>query len=236
MKNIYEQFINYLKEEEKKLSLKNNHLEKHHILPLHTGGKKDGQIVLCTSKNHTLAHYYRYLVYKERGYKVAYIMRWNQKIGNKERALLAVEKNKKLKNLFWNSQWQSNQGKKGGQISGQKNSLLYRQGYIMKETIKRFTYWEFIYNNQDDKIKFLNNKKLIKANNISIHESNNKFVILKIEPQITYTKLTSILNNTNLCPIKDVSSFAKIARGQQKKYYNWQLVAIEINWDLIELE
>jgi hypothetical protein len=236
MKNIYEQFINYLKEEEKKLNLKNNNLEKHHILPLHAGGKKDGQIVLCTSKNHTLAHYYRYLVYKERGDKVAYIMRWNQKRGSTERSLLAVEKNKNNKNLFWNSEWQSNQGKKGGKISGQKNALLYRQGYIMKETIKRFTYWEFTYNNQDDKIKFLNNKKLIKANNIYIHEYNNKFVILKIEPQITYTKLTSILNNTNLCPIKDVSSFAKIARGQRKKYYNWQLVAIEINWDLIKLE
>jgi hypothetical protein len=236
MKNIYEQFINYLKEEEKKLNLKNNNLEKHHILPLHAGGKKDGQIVLCTSKNHTLAHYYRYLVYKERGDKVAYIMRWNQKRGSTERSLLAVEKNKNNKNLFWNSEWQSNQGKKGGKISGQKNALLYRQGYIMKETIKRFTYWEFTYNNQDDKIKFLNNHKLIKAKNIYIHEYNNKFVILKIEPQITYTKLTSILNNTNLCPIKDVSSFAKIARGQRKKYYNWQLVAIEINWDLIKLE
>lgn len=106
----------------------------------------------------------------------------------------------------------------------------------MRETIKNFTYWQFTYNklnNQDDKDKFLNNQKLIKDNDIFIHEYNNKFIILKIKPQITFTHLTNILNKTNLCLIKDVSSFSKIARGQRKKYYNWQLVAVEINWDLI---
>lgn len=96
----------------------------------------------------------------------------------------------------------------------------------MKETIKLFTLWEFIYNNKDDKNKFLNNKNLIK-NGIFISEYNNEFVILKIEPQIKFTKLNYILNKTNLYSIKDVSSFAKIARRQRKKYYNWQLIASE---------
>lgn len=67
-------------------------------------------------------------------------MRKNQKIGSTERALLGVKGHKKSKKLFWNSSWQSIQGKKGGKISGQRNSLLYRQGYIMRETIKRFTF------------------------------------------------------------------------------------------------
>ena len=122
-KNTYEQFIEYLKEEEKKLDLNNQNLEKHHILPLHAGGKKDGPIVLCTQKHHTLAHYYRYLVYRENGDLVAFKMRWNQKIGIKERSLLAVEKNKELKNLFWDSKWQSVQGCKGGLKGGSINSL-----------------------------------------------------------------------------------------------------------------
>ena len=160
--------------------------------------------------------------------------RWNQTIGSKERALLAVEQHKKSKKLFWDPKWQSIQGKKGGKISGQKNALLYRQDTIMKETIKRYIYWQFNYNNQDDKIKFLHNNKLIENNDIFIIESNDKYVILKLNPQPTFTKLASILNNINLCPIKDVSSFAKIARGQRKKYYNWELISIEINWDLIE--
>jgi hypothetical protein len=50
---IYEQFIEYLKTKEKNLDLNNKNLEKHHILPLHTGGKKDGEVVLCTFKDHT---------------------------------------------------------------------------------------------------------------------------------------------------------------------------------------
>ena len=48
--NIYEQFIKYLKKEEKKLNLKEKNLEKHDILPLHAGGKKESPVVLCTEK------------------------------------------------------------------------------------------------------------------------------------------------------------------------------------------
>jgi hypothetical protein len=66
-----------LKQVEKNLDLKTKNLEKHHILPLHAGGLKSGQTVLCTSKNHTLAHYYRHLIYHEKGDYVAYQMRLN---------------------------------------------------------------------------------------------------------------------------------------------------------------
>lgn len=242
MKTIYEQFIEYLKEEEKNLNLVNDNIEKHHIIPSHVNvnvsvsGKKTGPIVRCSAKNHTLAHYYRYLSYGDKGDFVAFTMRQNQTIGTKERALLGVEQHKKSKKLFWDPKWQSVQGKKGGKLSGQKNALLYRQGYIMKETIRRYTYWQFTYINESDKTKFLDNKKLIENNDIFIIESNNKFVILKVKPQITFTKLTFILNSINLRSIKDVSSFAKIARGQRKTYYNWELIGIEIDWDLIELE
>ena len=103
----------------------------------------------------------------------------------------------------------------------------------MKWTIKSYTYWQFTYINQDEKIKFLKNKKLIENNGIFIIESNNEFVILKIKPQTTFAKLTFILNSINLCSINDVNSFDKIARGQRKKYYNRELIGIEINWDLI---
>lgn len=127
--NIYEQFITYLQEQETKLNLKekylekNSNLEKHHILPFHAGGLKDGPIVICTAKNHTLAHYYRFLIYKELGDYVAYKMRLKQKLGASERGLLAGKTNKKLKNTFWNSKWQSKQVQKGGYKGGAKNTL-----------------------------------------------------------------------------------------------------------------
>ena len=50
-------------------------------------------------------------------------MRLNQKIGVYERALLSVKTNKKLKNKFWDSDWQSIQGKKGGIKGGSANTF-----------------------------------------------------------------------------------------------------------------
>ena len=51
-------------------------------------------------------------------------MRWNQKIGSTQRALLAVQKNKKQKNTFWNTKWQSEQAKKIN-IKVQVNKFLF---------------------------------------------------------------------------------------------------------------
>lgn len=50
-------------------------------------------------------------------------MRWNQKIGIKERVKLAVEKNRINNTGFWNSEFQSKQGKKGGKKSGSLNTV-----------------------------------------------------------------------------------------------------------------
>lgn len=121
--NIYDQFREYLQKLEKTGLNQNDGIEKHHIIPKHAGGKL-GPIVYCSFTNHTLAHFYRFLVYKERGDLVAYKMRLNQKIYGKERCFLAVEKNKQLKILFWSSDWQKRQGKKGGLIGGSKKTLL----------------------------------------------------------------------------------------------------------------
>lgn len=71
---IYKQFLDYLKNEEKYLD-KSKDYEKHHILPLHDGGSKRGPVILCTAKNHTLAHYYRFLTYGQKGDYVAFTMR-----------------------------------------------------------------------------------------------------------------------------------------------------------------
>lgn len=104
--------------------MNDRNLEKHHILPLHAGGQKNGPIVLCSRQNHTLAHYYRYLALGQRGDFVSFTMRWNQRVGLKERTQLAVEKNKQLKNTFWNSNWQSMQGQKGGKKIWKKKCFI----------------------------------------------------------------------------------------------------------------
>jgi Arc/MetJ family transcription regulator len=61
MDTIYEQFISYLKEKEKNIS---GYVEKHRIIPGHSGGKYiDNNIVLVSFPEHCLAHFYRYLAY-----------------------------------------------------------------------------------------------------------------------------------------------------------------------------
>ena len=42
-------------------------IEKHHIIPKHAGGSNEiNNIVLFSTKNHTFAHYYRFLAYQEK--------------------------------------------------------------------------------------------------------------------------------------------------------------------------
>jgi hypothetical protein len=120
MQTIYDQYIEYLQSKEK---LQNSDIcQKHHIIPKHTSFPNN-QTVVCTSKEHTLAHYYRFLSFQQKVDLVAYQMRWNHKIEIKERVKLAVEINRINNTGFWNSEFQSKQGKKGGKKSGSLNTV-----------------------------------------------------------------------------------------------------------------
>lgn len=122
--NIYDAFIEYLKSIEMMGLDSKESIEKHHILPKHAGGTSAGETVLCSAKNHTLAHFYRFLVYRQIGDWVCYCMRKNQKTTGQERIQLSIEKKKKQLCIgCWDPEWQRKQGKKGGQIGGSKKSL-----------------------------------------------------------------------------------------------------------------
>ncbi len=217
-KNIYGQFVEYLKKEEQKLNLNDKNLEKHHILPLHVGGKKDGLIVLCTQKNHTLAHYYRYLSYKEKGDFIAFTMRWNQKIGTKERSLLAVEKNKKLKNLFWDSEWQSDQGKKGGIKGGIKNTKKQRQA---RQNVGLVYGKRVGLNNASQNLK-----KCLSKTTIWIYSLKNEpSKQITISPQNSFSDLIDILSIYSNQKISK-SSFHKVIHGERRQLYGWSLFFI----------
>ncbi len=71
--DIYLAFIAYLKTK-KYLDSTPVALQKHRILPQHAGGtyKMDGNIVLCSFVDHRLAHYYRFLAYRQKGDLIAF--------------------------------------------------------------------------------------------------------------------------------------------------------------------
>jgi hypothetical protein len=56
---------------------------------------------------------------------------WNQQMGY-ERSLLAVEKNKQLK-IYFNSSWQSEQGKKSVKIKKKNNYFMIQNGKVMQK-------------------------------------------------------------------------------------------------------
>lgn len=221
IKNIYEQFINYLKNEEKSLGLdRSKSFEKHHILPLHNGGSKNGPVVLCTTKNHTLAHYYRYLSYRQKGDFIAFTMRWNQKRGAKERALLAVEKNKKLKNTFWNSTWQSKQGRKGGQKGGKSNSVTQKKA---RQKVGKVYGKKLGMNNASKNLKIMLSKEIIWVYKRNI-KTNFK---LTLNPQTSLSDVISILNKYSKQKINN-SSFYKLVHGQRKQMYGWSIFFVKL--------
>nr|AOC61472.1 putative LAGLIDADG homing endonuclease [Rhexinema sarcinoideum] len=153
-------------------------------------------------------------------------MRQNQKISSRARALLGVEVHKKNKTGFFSSTWQAKQGKKGGQKTGRSNGVLTRQGKIMRETLKRTTYWECFYPISNLKLQKNSQIKLKKTalnpNGFCKGPLDSKkmfFYTFSINFQETFTNLVNLLRAILPKEIKDVSLFAKVARGQRLSSY-----------------
>ena len=213
-------------------------------MPLHDGSKKNGPVVFCSCREHTLAHYYRYLAYGQKGDFVAFTMRWNQKVGSYERALLSVEVNRKQKNTFWNSQWQSLQGKKGGIKEGsvnrfkqykarQKVGLCY--GFALNtENQKKARQRGGLKNSIKQKIgrskggilkqrpklkKFLSKKKVWE------HKKKGKTVKIIVPPQESVVKILNLkkkIPNLNHCK-NAYMNICNIINGQKCLLKNRQL-------------
>ena len=212
---IYEQFIEYLKKEEKYLNLNNKNLEKHHILPLHAGGLQNGQIILCTTKNHTLAHYYRFFSYGELGDLVAYKMRMGCIMSVQERSLLGVQKMKKNKINFFNPNWQSIQGSKKKKVKKTKTQIescrktgFNNKKYILTITLTKKTIWKYFV------------------------KSKTKFLYKTIEPQKSFQDIICILqtfsdnNNLDNKKVFDNSTLYKVVKGHRLNTYGWSLYFI----------
>jgi hypothetical protein len=125
--NIYDQFIDHVRH---KQYPENIALQKHRILPGHSGGIYDEEgknVVKVSYEDHCLAHYYRFLAYghlgdlaafqfmrnlTEEGQRTASIM--GGKIGSK----ITNAKNKANQTFFYSKAWQNFFGDKG---AGQRN-------------------------------------------------------------------------------------------------------------------
>jgi hypothetical protein len=61
--NLYDWYIQRLKDKEARGLSENDDIHKHHILPKHDGGDPKGELVRCTLRDHARVHYIRWKVY-----------------------------------------------------------------------------------------------------------------------------------------------------------------------------
>nr|YP_636211.1 putative site-specific DNA endonuclease [Tupiella akineta]AAV80635.1 putative site-specific DNA endonuclease [Tupiella akineta] len=130
---IYEQYIFYLRTKPQESNVK---LEKHRIVPKHAGGTyEESNVLYITFKEHTLAHFYRYLTFKQKGDLIAYRFMCRQT--EEGRLLLASyagkiggtktnEKDKETRKKFYNPEWQKKFGDKNGDRRNVESGSLER--------------------------------------------------------------------------------------------------------------
>ncbi len=117
--DIYSSFISHLQTVTYPVGTK---LEKHRVLPQHDGGRyTDGNVVLCSFENHRLAHYYRYLAYRQPGDLIAWkLMSGQTEEGRREMARYAgtiggganAKLRKEKAEFFFSPEWQALHGYK----------------------------------------------------------------------------------------------------------------------------
>ncbi len=213
---IYEQFIEYCKSE----NFDSEYYEKHHIVPKHSGGTDDKEnLIYLPPHIHTLTHYYRWLSFQEIGDKVAYEMRWNQNIESvKLRSRLAAETNKEKGNLFWNSEWQREQGLKGGTKGGSANTQT--QFLARQKVGKTYGRQVGLSRQKSDLVE------LLKYSTTWKHRTG-KSVILP--PQESVTKLCEELQSIEYFDIPNKSLIGKLLRGEKKQLYGWSFTGMAIS-------
>lgn len=213
---IYEQFIEYCKTE----NFDSEYYEKHHIVPKHSGGTDDKEnLIYLPPHIHTLTHYYRWLSFQEIGDKVAYEMRWNQNIESvKLRSQLAVETNKQKGNTFWNSEWQRQQGIKGGTKGGSANT---QNQFIARQKVgKTYGKKNGISRQKSDLVEMLKNSTTWK-------HKTGKTVILP--PQESVTKLCEELQSIQYFDTPNKALIGKLLRGEKKQLYGWSFTGMAIS-------
>ena len=127
---IYDQYIDYLRSEQvnRSTSVK---LQTHRILPGHAGGTYDdpNNLVRITYDEHRLAHFYRFLQYRENGEKAAYLFMSNQteegklvvaRAAGKISGIRRASRDKEAGIRFFDPAWQKKHGYKDG---GKRNVL-----------------------------------------------------------------------------------------------------------------
>jgi hypothetical protein len=111
----------------------NIYLEKHHILPLHAGGTDEpSNLVRLTFSDHLIAHYIRWIVYREPGDRIAYQMMLGQpdeetrrlraSLGGHRGGRVTQARFRASNRGRFNSEAQRNRGRAGAEVNRQQGT------------------------------------------------------------------------------------------------------------------
>lgn len=213
--------------------------ERHHILPKHAGGsnRKDN-IVVCSVKEHIIAHWLRYQVVGDLRDNIAYKMR----VGETNEAYQlkiqlvkeARQRDREQKRFMFDSDWQSMQGSKGGLLGGAANTeaqFLARQK--VGQTYGRQT---GISNQGNDLVAFIECYSIWAYDttySAPLPGQRRKYkktitpeseVFYLVEPKQAFKDVVDVLNTYSNDAIQKPSSFHKVIYGYRRQMYGWRIV------------
>jgi hypothetical protein len=218
--------------------------EKHHIKPKHSGGTNEpSNLINLSIKDHITAHWLLWQLFNSKKDEKAYIFRVSTP---EERVLYnREEQSKRLKEWkekgkgFWNSKFQSEQGKKGGSKGGSagtdeqfkaRQQVGKKYGPItgkqnqspeLKEFLTKYSIWEF---KGCKTVEGRYQSKGKKGQSCPPDMTEENFKVL-VEPKETFYLTTETLNLFAPGSIepKNVATMYKLI-DSQKRIYGWSLI------------
>ncbi len=236
--NLYQFFIDCLREKAKKGFASNPCLQKHHVWPKHDGGPKDGETVLCTIRDHARAHYIRYKVYGQPYDLMAYlglVGRTDEMQAEITRRIL--ETNRERNNGPFNVDWQkemanrpkssyyfqenpefarslaSNAGKIGGKtMTEKKRAVLKKNGHNVGTKYGR--------------IGGLKHQHPLTQKRLSsvIEWEHSSGITVISTPHESVGDLVDFLNFYVPGSVQRANHFSEVLRGVTKSRFGWRIV------------
>lgn len=239
----YEAFIEEMSLNQSSIS-EEEIVEKHHILPRHAGGTDDEiNLISLTIPNHILAHWLLWQQNTSENDRIAYLFRVStteeREALKRELVMKNVEKYKQEGLFFYNSEFQREQGLKGGKKGGsagteaqfkarQKVGSTFgrivgesNQATETKEFVAKYSIWEF--NGYVDQ----NGVYYAKASSDSLSlESVKQYVV--VSPKTSFFSVVETLyqfapGSINLKAAKK-GSMNKLVKKERPQMYGWKII------------
>jgi len=187
-------------------------MEKHHILPRHSGGTNEKQnLIYLTRKNHILAHYYRWIAYNSKPDRLAYLFMRGDITGEAKREA------SKLAQKTWTFEKRSACSKKAYQTMLKRKSGIAARGETWRQNVSKASKKNIL---QNRKSRFTN--KTVSLQNCSFRFKHGSRVLFINQKDFSDFSETS----KYLCVLLGIKvkksehlKFIRLVRGERKVFH-----------------